>query len=1642
MKKKLLRIFLFIIMLFTQIVPSELNGPRRVEAATINNGTYVYFERPDGWSGTSVSLLVGHSSWSQGYNMTQISGTNIYYYKFTAQWSGYYDYAFISNLNWGGESNSISNRLGYATNKTNVMHSEDGSGNYTIERNYNLFGNHSTNPTGNYGATYSALNKKITTSASTGGSTYVSGNKLNSATAVSAVSGSSTGEILVCTTASLTAEEKDGYSFNGWYSNSSYTSKISDSKTYEFDVTDAVTYYANFKANEYTVTLAQTNATTQGTTSVTATYDSDMPTISESSLPKRTGYTFNGYYSGEDGTGTKYYNANGTSARTWNIANNTTTLYPYWTIDQYTVTLTVTPDGYGTTTGSGTYDYNSSVPISATANIGYQFTQWNDGDTNASRTITLGASNITYTASFEPKTYTINFNVGSGTSQHDPINITYNTSIGTLPSATPPSADYIHLGWYLSENADESENIKNNINFTASSFNITSNDTTEITLYAKYKQLQKFTVSFDSNGGSEVDSIQVFETLHYGFNATFPTPTREGYTFNGWTYEGNLVDESDKLKVEGDHELVASWTAETYNVQLAQTNANTPAITTSVTATYDSAMPTLSSLPSRTGYTFNGYETSNGIKYYNANGTSALNWNIADDTTLYPIWTAKTYTITFNPSNPSPSTDLTTSGTVSKDVVFDSSVSTISVPQLTGYTFQGYYTNTTGQGTKYFDKDGNYLFDTYTNPDDITLYAYWTANVYDVVLNTNGGLYHDEASVPLKHTYDTPTALPTSSNIYKTGYTFNGWYDNDQFTGNPVTEISSTANNTEFFAKWTPISYTIAYDANGGEGSTMSNSNCTYDKTFDLSTNTYSRVGYTFSGWNTQADGKGISYIDEATNLSNLTTENGATIRLYAQWTPITYTVILNSNNDSGKTTNKTKTYGLNLSLLDSGFSQDGYEIIGWSTTYNGDIEYTTLLDEDLSTSQGDTVTLYAIWDIATYNINYTYCDELGEVTENNRDTYTILTPTFTLSDPTRENYTFAGWTCDALNITEPTKNITIPMGTTGDLTIVANWDQKVTFYIDMGIIYEQFPYETHGIDNPIIHLWQNGGSDYDSYGDLELNRVDFGDENIFIYTIDVYFTKNNVEHTHSDKKISYIDMIMFGYDETLRSTGATSHKNTEKLYFPLSGDNNGEEYLLKIENDTITWGGWQVGKTYHFYDVDYAYENNGNKWFTCTYYETTEESAAGTITFVLHIGSSWENINQVWINGTQATNTPIDGSTDQVYTAVVSTQTALSSFEINFEQNGTWFHVDEDGDKNTQTSNTTSNISHNSISSISLTDVPNVKYYDGENLVYTAPFKECHTVQFIEKEGFKLEGWYYDQELTDKFEKGTIISESINIYANYVVAQDYYIYVEIKNSDWNDLNNMHVYKWNEYFHNHNNSWPGSQSDITYLGNGMYRVYIDASKSFDKLIFVEPTTLRTYENSSSTYIAQTQNITMTPEMSYYVISPTTQKDTTEGSSTEGRELNIVYNEKSVENDMYVQKNTSNTTTNEFRFTSGLEDYTNLIEIEEGQVGKEFGYKFIFIKDDSCYVGYWNFTTESMMDSVRIDETLYEASANDYKGYYSLTLTDDVTFKYSDYNQIIVVACYRDNSNNTQIIKAQEYNIIGTGNNVQLYKIER
>ena len=136
----------------------------------------------------------------------------------------------------------------------------------------------------------------------------------------------------------------------------------------------------------------------------------------------------------------------------------------------------------------------------------------------------------------------------------------------------------------------------------------------------------------------------------------------------------------------------------------------------------------------------------------------------------------------------------------------------------------------------------------------------------------------------LTMTYNVSKNL-TANAFTRTGYTFVGWNTKADGTGTNYTNGASVKNLTEsgsitLYAKWTPNTYNIIFNTNGGAG-TMANLAMTYDVSKNLPSNTYTRTDYAFNGWNIKADGTGTNYANGA-SVKNLAASGN--IVLYATW--------------------------------------------------------------------------------------------------------------------------------------------------------------------------------------------------------------------------------------------------------------------------------------------------------------------------------------------------------------------------------------------------------------------------------------------------------------------------------------------------------------------------------------------------------------------------------------------------------------------------------------------------------------------------------------------------------------------------------------------------------------------------------------
>ena len=294
-----------------------------------------------------------------------------------------------------------------------------------------------------------------------------------------------------------------------------------------------------------------------------------------------------------------------------------------------------------------------------------------------------------------------------------------------------------------------------------------------------------------------------------------------------------------------------------------------------------------------------------------------------------------------------------------------------------------------GNTDSYFmwlDGNGNSYEPGGSVPADVTeLTVQWTAPTYAVTLNTNGGTIADGKDVT-GYTYGVGATLPTD--VTRTGYTFKGWYDNENLTGSPVTAIGGAeTGNKEYWAKWEINQYTITFDTNGG--SEIAPITQDYGTEITVPADP-TRKGYTFKGWDKE--------IPETMPAENITVK--------AQWGINQYTITFDTNGGN-EIAPITQDYGTKITAP-ADPTRKGYTFKGW--------------DKEIpETMPADNITVKAQWEINQYTITF---DTNGgsEIAPITQDYGTEITAP---DKPTRKGYTFKGWDKE-IPETMPADNITV----------------------------------------------------------------------------------------------------------------------------------------------------------------------------------------------------------------------------------------------------------------------------------------------------------------------------------------------------------------------------------------------------------------------------------------------------------------------------------------------------------------------------------------------------------------------------------------------------------------------------------------
>lgn len=510
--------------------------------------------------------------------------------------------------------------------------------------------------------------------------------------------------------------------------------------------------------------------------------------------------------------------------------------------------------------------------------------------------------------------------------------------------------------------------------------------------------------------------------------------SKDGYTFGGWSTEANgarVYGDKQKISIAAATDLYALWTPNTYTVSFDGNGATTGSMD-SITVDHGASKELPANTFTKTGYTFAGWKDREDNAYINGGKIS-----LTAGTTLTAQWTANTYTVKFGANGGT--------GSMSNQPFTYDAEKTLTANSFNrkGYTFAGWAVSTTGDMMHLNNANVKNL--TEVPNATITLYAKWTA--VDSVVTFHG---NDETSGTMAtqlFTYGEAAKELSSNAFVKTGYVFDGWNTKPDGQGTAYADKAVLGNLTDhmtLYAQWIKSNFTVKFGGNGGSGS-MTAQTFQTGETTALKTNAFAKVGYTFTDWNTQQDGKGTNYDADAA-VKDLALGTSDSITLYAQWRANTYKVQFNANGATGSMISQDFTYDeVQKALTKSTFTKDGFNFLGWAESpVSTSAEYA---DEqpvsNLTPMDDGVITLYAIWKANTVQVVFDGNGADNSAMPNQSFDYNTAQE-LSQNTYTREGHKFAGWNtqsngrgvsyADKQEITNPVPDIS------GNLTLYAQW--------------------------------------------------------------------------------------------------------------------------------------------------------------------------------------------------------------------------------------------------------------------------------------------------------------------------------------------------------------------------------------------------------------------------------------------------------------------------------------------------------------------------------------------------------------------------------------------------------------------------
>ena len=879
--------------------------------------------------------------------------------------------------------------------------------------------------------------------------------------------------------------EKEGYTFSKWDHEDGFAMPAHD-----------VVIKGSFKINSYKVTY-KVDGEQVGEAE---TYEFNAP-VTLREAPEKEGYTFSGW---SRDTG-------------FDMPAKDVVIEGSFTINNYTVTYLVDGKQTGETE---TYQYNQEVTVKADAEReGYTFSGWSSEDVKenfiqkllsnsiAGRTFHMPAKNVEIEGSFDINSYKVTYKVDG-----KPVGKVETYNYGTLVTVrqSPEKEGYTFSGWSRTE-----------------AFEMPAED---VVIEGSYK-INSYTVTYKVDGEQYGET----ETYEYGAAVTLrEKPSREGYTFKGWSYENGFKMPAEDVVIEGSYEI-NSYTV-TYKVDGQQYGEpevykynelvrlkseptkegytfshwnygedfrmpakdvviegsfgiNSYTVTYKVdgvqygsTETYEyGSTVTLREEPEREGYTFNGW---------NRKGNFTMP---AGDIVIEGSFKINSYTVTYK-------VDGEISGET-ESYEYGADVTLREEPVKEGYTFS-HWSRTTG----------------FTMPaENVVIEGSFKINSYTVTYKVDGEITGEV------ETYEYGTEVKLRSEPSKEGHEFGGWNRTEDFT--------MPAENVVIEGNFDVNEYTVTYLVDGkdyGEKETYK-----YGTPVTLRKDP-EKEGHTFSGWN-QTDG----FVMPA---KNVVIEGSFSINSYT----VVYKV-------DGEIVGDTESYefGAPVSLRTEP-QKEGYTFSGWDR-------------ESGFNMPAENVEIEGHYSINSYTVTYKVDGELyGDI-----ETYEYNAPVELRQEPQKEGYTFGGWSSET-GFNMPAENVVIE----GSFKVN---EYTVTYFVD-GKFYDSIETYSYGSQVKLKEAPQKEGYTFSGWDHDD--RFTMPAEDVVVKGS---FNINSYKVTYEVDGSPYGMVEIYKYGELV-----TLQKNPTKEGYTFSGWDHSNEFAMPARDVKIK-GSFIVNSYTVTYKVDGA---------------------------------------------------------------------------------------------------------------------------------------------------------------------------------------------------------------------------------------------------------------------------------------------------------------------------------------------------------------------------------------------------------------------------------------------------------------------